>query len=374
MDEFLVEAGWKPGDRLVALNPGAGQPRKQWAPARYAAVGERLGAESSARVLLLWGPAESHLAREIALGMRGPGRAAARPLLAPPTDLDELTALLRRAQLMVSGDTGPCISPLRSARLRAGALRPDQRAAQRTVRSAMPRAAERRRDHGRASRRTASSPRRWRSSRKAARGDPTERHHRGVERGGAPARLSGERGLGRRDHRGGRRVHRQDGGAGPRVHRPASRYAPGRASRPRRTSRWSRPPATGCSRSMPTSGSPPGAARAHRAYPRRRRRGRAGADGYSIPRRNTVLGRLGPTRRPLPRLSAPALPPARRPLRGRSSFTSRSRVEGRVGTLASRCSTTPTGAWRTSSSARTATPPSPRGRGWSGERASASPI
>jgi lipopolysaccharide heptosyltransferase I len=107
MDEFLVEAGWKPGDRLVALNPGAGQPRKQWAPARYAGVGERLGAETGARVLLLWGPAESHLAREIALGMRGPGRAAARPLLAPPTDLDELTALLRRAQLMVSGDTGP---------------------------------------------------------------------------------------------------------------------------------------------------------------------------------------------------------------------------------------------------------------------------
>src|SRR4029450_4019070 len=55
----------------------------------------------------LWGPADPHLGREIAPGMRGPGRAAARPLLAPPTDLDELTALLRRAQLMVSGDTGP---------------------------------------------------------------------------------------------------------------------------------------------------------------------------------------------------------------------------------------------------------------------------
>jgi len=107
MDEFLVEAGWKPGDRLVALNPGAGQPGKQWAPERFAAVGERLGAEAAARVLLLWGPAESHLARQIALGTRGAGSAAARPLLAPPTDLDELTALLRRAHLMVAGDTGP---------------------------------------------------------------------------------------------------------------------------------------------------------------------------------------------------------------------------------------------------------------------------
>jgi lipopolysaccharide heptosyltransferase I len=107
MDEFLTEAGWKPGDRLVALNPGAGQPGKQWEPERYAAVGERLGAEAGARVLLLWGPSESHLARQIALGIRGPGSAAARPLLAPPTDLDELAALLRRAHLMVAGDTGP---------------------------------------------------------------------------------------------------------------------------------------------------------------------------------------------------------------------------------------------------------------------------
>jgi lipopolysaccharide heptosyltransferase I len=107
MDKFLAEAGWKPGDRLVALNPGAGQPGKQWAPERFAALGERLGAEAAVRVLLLWGPAESHLARQIALGMRGGGSAAARPLLAPPTDLDELTALLRRTHLMVAGDTGP---------------------------------------------------------------------------------------------------------------------------------------------------------------------------------------------------------------------------------------------------------------------------
>ena len=107
MDEFLTEAGWKPGDRLVALNPAAGQARKQWEPERFAMVGERLGAEAGARVLLLWGPAESHLARQIALSMRGPGSAAARPLLAPPTDLDELAALLRRAHLMVAGDTGP---------------------------------------------------------------------------------------------------------------------------------------------------------------------------------------------------------------------------------------------------------------------------
>ena len=41
------------------------------------------------------------MAHQIAAGL------APRPILAPPTDLDELTALLRRASLMVAGDTGP---------------------------------------------------------------------------------------------------------------------------------------------------------------------------------------------------------------------------------------------------------------------------
>lgn len=102
MEEYLVKEGIKPGDRLVAINPGAGHPRKRWAVSRFGAVAERLATEAGARLLLLWGPDEAHMAREISLAL--PGRSA---LLAPPTDLGELAALLKRCRLMIANDTGP---------------------------------------------------------------------------------------------------------------------------------------------------------------------------------------------------------------------------------------------------------------------------
>ena len=101
IDGFLREHGVKPGERLVALNPGAGRPNKQWPIEHFWSLAQRLGGEAEARVLLLWGPGEIDLARRIGEGL------ATRPLLAPPTDLDHLTALLRRVSLIVAADTGP---------------------------------------------------------------------------------------------------------------------------------------------------------------------------------------------------------------------------------------------------------------------------
>ncbi|HEX9124812.1 MAG TPA: lipopolysaccharide heptosyltransferase I [Methylomirabilota bacterium] len=102
MEELLVKEGVKPGDRLVAINPGAGRATKRWAVARFSALAERLASEAGARLLLLWGPDEAFMARDIALAL--PGHSA---LLAPPTDLGELAALLRRCRLMIANDTGP---------------------------------------------------------------------------------------------------------------------------------------------------------------------------------------------------------------------------------------------------------------------------
>jgi ADP-heptose:LPS heptosyltransferase len=102
IEELLVKEGVKPGDRLVAINPGAGHPQKRWSVARFGALAERLATEAGARVLLLWGPDEAHMAREISLAL--PGHSA---LLAPPTDLGELAALLKRCRLMIANDTGP---------------------------------------------------------------------------------------------------------------------------------------------------------------------------------------------------------------------------------------------------------------------------
>ena len=102
IEELLVKEGVKPGDRLVAINPGAGHPQKRWSVACFGALAERLATEAGARLLLLWGPDEAHMAREISLAL--PGHSA---LLAPPTDLGELAALLKRCRLMIANDTGP---------------------------------------------------------------------------------------------------------------------------------------------------------------------------------------------------------------------------------------------------------------------------
>jgi len=101
IDEFLGEQGIKRHDVVVALNPGAGRENKRWPVAHMRALAERLGVEPGVRLLLLWGPDEIHMARQIRDGL------STRAILAPPTDLDELTELLRRCQLVIANDTGP---------------------------------------------------------------------------------------------------------------------------------------------------------------------------------------------------------------------------------------------------------------------------
>jgi lipopolysaccharide heptosyltransferase I len=101
MDDFLGEQGVKDRDLLVAINPGAGRDSKRWPPGHFRHLVDRLALEPNVRLLLLWGPDELHLARQIRDGL------SALPIMAPPTDLHELAALLRRCALMVAGDTGP---------------------------------------------------------------------------------------------------------------------------------------------------------------------------------------------------------------------------------------------------------------------------
>lgn len=100
VEAFFAAAGLKARDRVVVLNPGAGRGDKRWPVAGFRALAARLADEAGAHVLALWGPQELPWAREIVAGAR-------RAVLAPPTDLGELIAVLRRASVVVGGDTGP---------------------------------------------------------------------------------------------------------------------------------------------------------------------------------------------------------------------------------------------------------------------------
>jgi heptosyltransferase-1 len=100
-DGFFAAAGLKPRDRVVVLNPGAGRPDKRWPTDRFAALARRLADESVARGVVVWGPGEEGAARAISEGASG------RVAMAPPTDLLQLIAVLRRASVVVAADTGP---------------------------------------------------------------------------------------------------------------------------------------------------------------------------------------------------------------------------------------------------------------------------
>jgi heptosyltransferase-1 len=100
-DEFLAAAGVKPGRRLVVLNPGAGRADKRWPEGHFRTLAERLTDDAGADVVVVWGPGEEATGRRIA----PPG--TSRAVLGPPTNLHELVAFLRRANVVVAGDTGP---------------------------------------------------------------------------------------------------------------------------------------------------------------------------------------------------------------------------------------------------------------------------
>ncbi len=86
---------------FVILNPGGGWYTKKWAPQRYGRLAARIQGELGISVLVTTGPGEENLYEEIARHCAPP---APRHF---PIPLLQLIPLIRRARLLVGGDTGP---------------------------------------------------------------------------------------------------------------------------------------------------------------------------------------------------------------------------------------------------------------------------
>lgn len=87
-------------DRFALLNPGAGWASKRWPTDRFAKVARYLGQSCALRSLVAWGGDQERLmAEEIVAGSSG------YAVLAPTTNLRELTAIGRRASLFIGSDT-----------------------------------------------------------------------------------------------------------------------------------------------------------------------------------------------------------------------------------------------------------------------------
>jgi len=86
---------------IVGINPGTGFKSKRWKLDRFARLGDRIAEEFGGHILLTWGPGEEKLIEEISAQMKQ------RHWVAPPTDIHQSAALLRRLSLFISCDTGP---------------------------------------------------------------------------------------------------------------------------------------------------------------------------------------------------------------------------------------------------------------------------
>jgi heptosyltransferase-2 len=100
-----VEAAGVSADQpIVVINPGASFGRaKCWLPERFAEVGDRLACEHQAAIFIACGPKEVSVARRVAGLMTQP----ATVLDSPVMRLGPLKALIRRASLLITNDTGP---------------------------------------------------------------------------------------------------------------------------------------------------------------------------------------------------------------------------------------------------------------------------
>ena len=101
-EALLAEAGVRPGDPIVALNPSARWPTKLWGEERFARLGETVARRFGARILVIGALSDLPLASRLAALMN-----PAPFVVAGRTDLKLLIALLKRIDLLVTLDSGP---------------------------------------------------------------------------------------------------------------------------------------------------------------------------------------------------------------------------------------------------------------------------
>lgn len=99
--EFLIHHNFMNYVSLVGLNVYGGWEAKRWPLEKFAALADMLIKNCNAQILLFWGPGEKQYAQKVAQMMK---RSA---VLAPPTSLKQMGALMKHCQMVVSNDSGP---------------------------------------------------------------------------------------------------------------------------------------------------------------------------------------------------------------------------------------------------------------------------
>jgi len=101
INSWLIDAGVEEKRTVVALQPGAFVPSRQWNSERFVEIGRRLSQQYNARIIITGGN-NDNIAYEISDELID-----IKPVLAVGLSLSRLGALLERVHLFISNDTGP---------------------------------------------------------------------------------------------------------------------------------------------------------------------------------------------------------------------------------------------------------------------------
>jgi heptosyltransferase-2 len=100
----LTSAGVEAGTPFCVLNPGANNPAKRWASDRFGGLADHLARQHGLRILINTGPGEKEVARAVAEACSDHAPVV---LADHGQTLAALKAILARARLLVTNDTGP---------------------------------------------------------------------------------------------------------------------------------------------------------------------------------------------------------------------------------------------------------------------------
>ena len=99
VDSWLENTPFGHGE-AICVSPGSPVRHKRWSPDGFARLVDLIQSQTCLRVLLLWGPGEREDVNAVA------SRMETAPLVAPPTDLYQAAALVKRCRLLICNDGG----------------------------------------------------------------------------------------------------------------------------------------------------------------------------------------------------------------------------------------------------------------------------
>jgi len=99
-DNFFSE-NFNPDDFVVGISPSGGWQSKKCDPVKFAEIADAVIQKYNAKVIVVWGPGDKAEADKIVELMKE------KALLAPPSQIREMAALMFKCKIVIANDSGP---------------------------------------------------------------------------------------------------------------------------------------------------------------------------------------------------------------------------------------------------------------------------